>query len=62
MNLFSRKGRRRKVSSLESLSDELLLDSYRKAVEFGLSKDFLDLLLDEIKNRGISLQSIHAAH
>ncbi len=50
------------MRSLESLSDELLLDSYRKAVEIGVSKDFLDLLLDEIKNRGISLQSIHAAH
>ena len=56
LNLFGWKGRRRKVSSLESLSDELLLDSYRKAMEIGVSKDFLDLLLDEIKNRGISLQ------
>ncbi|EKN69962.1 Sporulation inhibitor A [Schinkia azotoformans MEV2011] len=45
------------MSSLESLSNELLLDSYRMAMEIGVSKDFLDLLLDEIKNRGISLQA-----
>lgn len=57
LNLFGRKGRRRKLSSLESLSNELLLDSYRMAMEIGVSKDFLDLLLDEIKNRGISLQA-----
>lgn len=38
---------------MEQLSDELLLEVYQQAVEFGLSPDFITLLEAEIKKRGL---------
>lgn len=43
------------LSILDSLSDDLLIVSYRKAVEFGVCEGFLGLLYNEIKDRGIRL-------
>lgn len=37
------------------LSNELLLQSYKEAVVLKLDADFVELLLDEICRRGISL-------
>jgi developmental checkpoint coupling sporulation initiation to replication initiation len=41
---------------MEKLSDELLIESYRKAKELQLSKDFIYLIEQEIQRR--SLESV----
>ncbi|WP_166240567.1 sporulation histidine kinase inhibitor Sda [Paenibacillus turpanensis] len=37
------------------LSNESLLDTYYKAVELKLEKDFINMLLDEIRRRNLKL-------
>ncbi|WP_230499332.1 sporulation histidine kinase inhibitor Sda [Sutcliffiella rhizosphaerae] len=39
---------------MRKLSDELLLESYHKAVELKLSTDFIQLIELEIKRRSLS--------
>jgi len=39
---------------LRKLSDELLLESYYKAIELKLSTDFIHLIEKEIKRRSLS--------
>ncbi|PYZ95301.1 sporulation histidine kinase inhibitor Sda [Salipaludibacillus keqinensis] len=36
---------------MRDISDELLLETYKKAIELDLSEDFLLLILDEIDRR-----------
>ncbi|WP_373893275.1 sporulation histidine kinase inhibitor Sda [Virgibacillus natechei] len=36
---------------MENLSDELLVDSYKKALNLGLNQDFIRLLEIELVNR-----------
>lgn len=38
---------------MEHLSDELLIESYHKACELNLSKDFIQLIKDEIIRRSL---------
>ncbi|WP_084783252.1 sporulation histidine kinase inhibitor Sda [Bacillus dakarensis] len=38
---------------MEKLTDELLISTYRNAVEHQLDNAFINLLLDEIKRRSI---------
>lgn len=38
---------------MEQLSDELLIESYIKAIQLALSPDFIALLEAEIKKRGL---------
>lgn len=38
---------------MRNLSTEILLDSYRKAIELELEKSFIDLLEEEIRQRGL---------
>lgn len=38
---------------MESLSDENLLEAYRSALELDLEEAFIQLLLEEMKRRGI---------
>lgn len=39
---------------MKYLSNELLLESYEKAIELNLSQDFIDLIKDEINNRELA--------
>ncbi|WP_174494591.1 sporulation histidine kinase inhibitor Sda [Salirhabdus euzebyi] len=39
---------------MEHLSDELLIESYHKACELSLSRDFIQLIEDEMKRRSLS--------
>ncbi|WP_408640715.1 sporulation histidine kinase inhibitor Sda [Salipaludibacillus keqinensis] len=41
----------KKQGALRDISDELLLETYKKAIELDLSEDFLLLILDEIDRR-----------
>lgn len=41
---------------MENLSDQLLLESYTKAIELDLSPDFLTLIKQEINKRGLTHQ------
>ena len=41
------------VFPLKDLEDELLLEAYQKAVKYNLSQNFIDMLWNEIRNRGI---------
>lgn len=41
------------MSSLWILHDNLLIDTYKNAVQLKLSSDFISLLLEEIENRNI---------
>ncbi|MRG86669.1 sporulation histidine kinase inhibitor Sda [Salinibacillus xinjiangensis] len=38
---------------MEHLSDELLIESYHKACELKLSKEFIQLIEDEIQRRSL---------
>ena len=38
---------------MKLLSDDALIDAYRKSINLDLDKDFIDLLLNEIKHRKI---------
>jgi hypothetical protein len=42
---------------MEGIPDDLLVETYYKAVERKLSTDFLILLLDEITKRNLSLKT-----
>ncbi|MDY0405507.1 sporulation histidine kinase inhibitor Sda [Virgibacillus sp. 179-BFC.A HS] len=44
---------------MEQLSDELLLESYRKANELKLSPDFITLIKKEIQRRNLE-HKLHA--
>jgi hypothetical protein len=47
----------RRVSFLLSkLSDEVLIDSYKKAVLMKLHESFIELLQEELKRRGIETE------
>jgi len=39
---------------MRKLSDELLIESYYKATEMNLSKEFIELIKIEIKRRSLS--------
>ncbi|WP_102345517.1 sporulation histidine kinase inhibitor Sda [Bacillus sp. Marseille-P3661] len=39
---------------MRTLSDELLIESYYKAIELKLSPEFIQLIKKEIERRGIS--------
>ncbi|MBM7572390.1 sporulation histidine kinase inhibitor Sda [Aquibacillus albus] len=39
----------------ESLSNQKLLEAYKKAMELKLEKDFIDLLITELTNRGLKI-------
>lgn len=38
---------------MKTLSDESLIEVYLKAVEFNLDQEFVNLIIDEMKRRGI---------
>ncbi|OAB46319.1 sporulation inhibitor sda [Paenibacillus glacialis] len=44
------------------LSDEMLVDSYHLAVELKLERDFIKLLLAEIKKRKLGTQQMNLAY
>lgn len=41
---------------MKLLSDDALLDAYRKSVNLDLDKDFIDLLLEEIQHRKLDMR------
>jgi len=41
---------------MKLLSDDALIDAYRKSINLDLDKDFIDLLLNEIKHRKIDMK------
>ncbi|WP_368652150.1 sporulation histidine kinase inhibitor Sda [Ornithinibacillus sp. 4-3] len=41
---------------MDYLSDELLLESYQKALELNLNSDFLSLIEEEIDRRNLTSQ------
>lgn len=43
--------RKRQVRKMKLLSNEILLDSYLRALDLQLEPEFIDLLLKEIKRR-----------
>ncbi|WP_371825331.1 sporulation histidine kinase inhibitor Sda [Paenibacillus soyae] len=42
---------------MDQLTDELLVDTYYAAVEYKLEPDFIRMLADEMKRRGVELAS-----
>lgn len=44
---------------MECLSNELLLESYYKAIELDLSADFIDLIIEEMDKRNLSYKTAH---
>lgn len=40
---------------MKLLSDEALIDAYRKSLTLDLDKDFIDLLLQEINQRNLEI-------
>lgn len=44
------------MTSISKLSDELLVESYVKAIELNLSFDFIRLLQDELNRRSLTLK------
>ncbi len=40
---------------MKLLSDEVLIDAYRKSITLDLDKDFIDLLLQEIYQRNLEI-------
>lgn len=42
--------------TIDHLSDELLIKTYYEAIELSLSKNFINLLEDEMKRRNLSQQ------
>ncbi|HZW68002.1 MAG TPA: sporulation histidine kinase inhibitor Sda [Pseudogracilibacillus sp.] len=42
--------------TIDHLSDELLIKAYYEAIELSLSKNFINLLEDEMKRRNLSKQ------
>ena len=46
---------RRRVIAVKSLSNEALIDSYLKAVDLKLDRDFIQLLLAEIRRRRLNI-------
>jgi developmental checkpoint coupling sporulation initiation to replication initiation len=40
---------------MKSMSDDVLLDSYRKAVDLQLEAEFVELLLKEIRRRELAV-------
>lgn len=40
---------------MKLLSDEALIDAYRKSINLDLDKDFIDLLLQEIYQRNLEI-------
>jgi len=43
-----------KLESLQYIPNDLLIESYNKAVENKLSLDFIEILKEEMKARGLS--------
>lgn len=41
---------------MKLLSDDALIDAYQKSVSLGLDKDFINLLLKEIKQRKLDVK------
>lgn len=42
---------------MDLLTDELLVDTYYAAIEYKLEPDFIRMLADEMKRRGVELSS-----
>ncbi|PES93501.1 sporulation histidine kinase inhibitor Sda [Priestia megaterium] len=40
---------------MKKITDQLLIESYFKAIELDLDKDFILILEEELKRRGLSL-------
>ncbi|MBM7569590.1 sporulation histidine kinase inhibitor Sda [Aquibacillus albus] len=47
---------------MEHLSDELLIESYFKANELGLSQDFIHLIEKEIERRSLTHEIIYSTN
>jgi hypothetical protein len=46
---------------MHQLSDEVLIEAYLQAIEQKLDAHFINLLLAEIKSRGINLDTLKAS-
>jgi hypothetical protein len=44
------------MNTLKILTNEILLKSYRQAIELGLSTQFIEILFEELKMRQILIQ------
>lgn len=42
---------------MDQLTDELLVDTYYAAIEYKLDTDFIRMLADEMRRRGVDLSS-----
>lgn len=40
---------------LKGLSDDIIIESYYKAVDFNLERDFIKILQDVLQSRGVSI-------
>lgn len=47
------------MESMRALSNEMLLDSYFRALDLQLEEDFIHLLLKEIKRRQLNIPEHH---
>ncbi|WP_370872854.1 sporulation histidine kinase inhibitor Sda [Robertmurraya andreesenii] len=47
-----------KITSLISLSDTQLVDVFSRAIECGLEEEFIQILDEELKRRGLEIKRI----
>lgn len=45
---------------LKELSDDVILDSYYKAIDLKLEEDFILILEEEIVERGLTVKSVNS--
>lgn len=48
-----------RISSLWELTDEKLIEAYQKATLLELDETFIEMLIEEIENRGLENLKIH---
>ncbi|WP_423143154.1 sporulation histidine kinase inhibitor Sda [Priestia megaterium] len=53
--MFKRGFKETEGEDMKKITDQLLIESYFKAIELDLDKDFILILEEELKRRGLSL-------
>ncbi|WP_416045840.1 sporulation histidine kinase inhibitor Sda [Priestia megaterium] len=53
--MFKRGFKETEGEDMKKITDQLLIESYFKAIELDLDKDFILVLEEELKRRGLSL-------
>lgn len=57
LQIFQKRGG---ISDMRRLSNEMLIDSYYRAIDLKLEQEFIDLLVNEIKRRDLPVPEIQS--